>query len=202
MIWYALQVAGSVTVWMFQLFGNSLSLQKLWRCNPELLKEERQIDLTSHWLLRSFKVTLTFRRFLLLPVIFLIKMMIIVITMITKCFLSFPCTLYVVGEFIFILFLAISHRQSRRFDPEAKTALNSARLESENNFVSRMLHSVIHIKLHALRAAECACIWTHTRWHWHTIMYLSLILSQFLFQCCRLSDFHRHVTSALTSIGR
>ena len=36
----------------------------------ELLKEERQIDLARHWLLRSFKVTLTFQRFLQLPVIF------------------------------------------------------------------------------------------------------------------------------------
>lgn len=99
------EVVRSVTVWMFQLFGNSLSLQKLWRCNPELLKEERPIDLTRHWLLRSFSVFYCCR-------LFLIKMMIIVITMITKCFLSFPCALYVVGEFILILFLAISHRQS------------------------------------------------------------------------------------------
>ena len=86
--------------------------------------------------------------------------------MITKCFLSFPCALYVGGEFIFILFLAISHRQpgglTRR---EAITALNSARLEFGKQFlfVSGMLHSVIHIKLHALRAAECACTCTHTR---------------------------------------
>ena len=75
--------------------------------------------------MRSFKVTLTFQRFfLLLPVIF------------NKdddnsnnndnevfSFFSLH-SLSVVGEFILILFSAMSHRQSRRLDPEAITALN------------------------------------------------------------------------------
>ena len=156
---------------MFQLFGNSQSLQKLWRCNPE------PDWLTRHCqgVLRSFKFTLTFQRFLkfflLLPVIF------------NKdddnsnnndnevfSFFSLHslCSRWVYFYFVF------SH-----IAPPVPAAwpgsYNGSQLrpdwDRENKFlfVSGMLHSVIHIKLHTLRAAECVRTCTHTRWHWHTI---------------------------------